>query len=126
MAVYSDGHKTFMIKKGGVKKTDFTTFIESLKLSDNSILIMDNASIHKNLILKKTVDTCYTPPYSPEFNAIELCFAKVKRNFRRLNANHCGEIVVPNMISTAVNSLTEKDIVSCFDHVLNTFVRKTV
>jgi hypothetical protein len=47
MAVYSDGHKTFMIKKGGVKKTDFTTFIESLKLSDNSILIMDNASIHK-------------------------------------------------------------------------------
>jgi transposase len=84
MAVFSDGRKEFVVKKGSVKKTDFVAFIESLSLCNNSVAIMDNI--------------CYTPPYSPEFNAIELCFAKVKRDFRRLN-------YIPNETKTHVSDM---------------------
>jgi transposase len=86
------------VKKGSVKKKDFVAFIESLSLFNNSVAIMDNASIHKKLVLSHPVNICYTHPYSPEFNAIELCFAKVKRDFRRLN-------YIPNETKTHVSDM---------------------
>ena len=127
MAVFSDGRKEFVVKKGSVKKTDFVAFIESLSLCNNSVVIMDNASIHKKLVLSHPVNICYTPPYSPEFNAIELCFAKVKRDFRRLNyIPNETKTHVSDMISLAFGNLTDKIIMGCFEHVWNTYVYKAV
>ena len=47
-------------------------------------LIMDNASIHKKLTLDRSTNVIYTPPYSPEYQPIELCFSQVKRNVRNI------------------------------------------
>ena len=47
---------------------------------------MDNASIHKTKELKeilnhKKYNVVYTPPYSPEFNPIEMVFGNIKHHY---------------------------------------------
>ena len=70
LAVFSDGRKAHMVKKGAIKRVDFVKFIDTLKLDAKTMLVMDNASIHKRMELQTTPDICYRPPYSPEFNPI--------------------------------------------------------
>ena len=48
-----------------------------------SVIIMDNASIHVNPRIKEAIEAhgCqirYLPPYSPDFNPIELTFSVLK------------------------------------------------
>jgi len=77
--------------------------IESLKPGD--VVIMDNLSSHK---VKGVVDAIesveakvlYLPPYSPDFNPIELAFSKLKQLIRSAKQrtvdalwNTCGDIL---------------------------------
>ena len=55
---------------------------------DNSILVMDNCSIHKSQVLKDIVEShgCrlyFLPPYSPDLNPIEESFSSLKAWIRR-------------------------------------------
>lgn len=121
MAVFSNGHKAFVVQQGAIKRKDFAAFIDTLALTESSVLVIDNASIHKKLELTTDPTILFTPPYSPEFNPIELCFANVKRAFRKLN-----NAVVPNvpaLITSSVESLSSQIIGNCFDHVWNNFVK---
>jgi transposase len=120
MAVFSNGTKAFTIKKGSIKRTDFISFIDSLKLNNDSMIIIDNASIHKKLELSTNPLICYTPPYSPEFNAIELCFGKIKGIFRKLNITSNANI--SNLISLSIEKLLSSEIISCFNHVSTNFI----
>jgi transposase len=124
MAVYSDGRKQFSIKKGSVNKKYFTEFVDSLDLQQDVMVVLDNASIHKNLDMQTRPDLCYTPPYSPEFNAIELCFSNIKRYFRKLNIGTQDN--VHDLIRKAIDYLSIRDVMACFDHVKHVHVRKGV
>jgi transposase len=91
---YLDGT---LIYQGSITADIFESWIENTVLpqcgsngGDRSILIMDNASIHKSNTLKQlciaaNVDLVFLPPYSPDFNPIEATFgdlkAWVKRNY---------------------------------------------
>lgn len=49
----------------------------------NSVLVVDNASIHKVAGIRELVEESgmrllYLPPYSPNFNPIELAFSTIK------------------------------------------------
>ena len=72
--------------KGGVNRVVFCDFLKSLNLPHGSVLLLDNASIHRGNAVMKTLEEMgviplYVPPYSPWFNPIEKCFSSVKRNF---------------------------------------------
>ena len=59
-------------------------------LTDNHVVIMDNASFHKGsetaaLIRTSGASLLFLPPYSPELNPIEKDFANIKR-IRQYNA----------------------------------------
>ena len=59
-------------------------------LTDNHVVIMDNASFHKGsqtvaLIRASGASLLFLPPYSPELNPIEKDFANIKR-IRQYNA----------------------------------------
>ena len=49
----------------------------------NSVLVMDNATIHHNEELIKIIESVgcriiFLPPYSPNYNSIELVFSVIK------------------------------------------------
>jgi transposase len=72
--------------KGGLTRNGFCEFIQSLDLPQGSVLLLDNASIHKgdqafNTFKNKGFIPLYVPPYSPWYNPIEKCFSIVKRVF---------------------------------------------
>ena len=80
--------------EGSINTDLFVQFIDALDLYPGMVLLMDNVSLRvstrafahhskkiKDLCKSKNIDILYTPPYSPWFNPIELCFSIVKRHF---------------------------------------------
>jgi DDE superfamily endonuclease len=56
----------------------------------NSIVIMDNASIHNSIVIRDLIEAAgailvYTAPYFPEFNPIEFMFGEYKKSLRRIS-----------------------------------------
>lgn len=59
--------------------------VPTLRLGD--IVVLDNLVIHKQLEVRAAIEAAgaavrFLPPYSPDFNPIELAFAKLKAYFR--------------------------------------------
>lgn len=79
-----------MLKVGGLKKIDFAGFVQSLKLDSSCLMLLDNASIHKNLFADaepcgvQLPEFCFVPPYTPELNPIENVFHALKSRVRKL------------------------------------------
>lgn len=93
----------FRIKEGSFKRDDFVSFlgnelknfVEQYKanhlpdsLKDKELyFVMDNASIHKNGDVERTLRSIgltpvYLPPYGPIFNPCELVFGQIKKRMR--------------------------------------------
>jgi transposase len=80
-----------LIIQGSVTKEVFIWWLVNKVIPfmpPGSILIMDNAPIHHNLGLdellqERRIQLKYLPPYSPDFNPIELVFNTVKAWVRR-------------------------------------------
>ena len=82
----SDGWVSRQIFKGGTNRKIFSEFIRSLDLPTGSVILLDNASIHKgdevfDAFKQKGFIPLYVPPYSPWYNPIEKCFRIVKYSF---------------------------------------------
>ena len=75
---------------GAMKRVDFERFLSQdllPRLTEGSVLVLDNATIHKGGQIAELVEQAgcrllYLPPYSPDFNPIELIWAYVKRLLR--------------------------------------------
>ena len=66
--------------------SSFLDFLRDLDLDNRHVLLLDNVSFHhsksvKEYLAERDVGILYTPPYSPWFNPIEMCFSIVKRKF---------------------------------------------
>jgi transposase/arginine repressor len=118
LAIFSYGRIEYFITKGGICKEMFQTFINNLCLSNNEAILMDNASIHKNLTLNNKVNIIYTPPYSPEYNAIELCFSQIKQVYKKQNIFQNNEIET-TIVDSIFNGLSSDKIYNCYNHVDN-------
>jgi transposase len=58
-------------------------------LCPGGILVMDNLSAHTGETIRQLIEAQgarlkFLPPYSPDFNPIELCWSKIKTALRRL------------------------------------------
>jgi len=123
MAICHEGILHFQIKntvKEGVKKEDFIQFLRDLFLklnpAKNFLLIMDNASIHRSNLVKYFVKDCgveivFLPPYSPDYNAIELAFGTIKSKVRyKFFENH----LLLETIVSSVNDLQQSGVIKNF------------
>ena len=59
------------------------------QLKPGQVVILDNASFHQGGRIRELIEECgchllYLPPYSPDFNPIERCWARLKPIARRL------------------------------------------
>ena len=76
---------------GAIDRGAFEAYIKEVlvpELRPGDIVVMDNLSSHKGPKARKMIEDAgaqllFLPPYSPEFNPIELAFAKLKARLRK-------------------------------------------
>ena len=79
---------------GPINGEIFLAYVEQFlvpTLKPNDIVIMDNLSAHKVKGVRSAIEAAgaklvYLPPYSPDFNPIEMVFAKLKARLRKAAA----------------------------------------
>jgi transposase len=89
-ALGHDGVRCATTVDGAVNREVFEAFVEQVlvpTLSAGDVVVMDNLSSHKGHRVRQLVEAAgatvlYLPPYSPDFNPIELAFAKLKQLMR--------------------------------------------
>jgi transposase len=83
-----------MVSEGGVTSAVFEAYVEHIlgpSLRPGQIVLLDNLSAHKSprlrtLLAARNCHLWYLPTYSPDYSPIELAFAKVKAELRRVGA----------------------------------------
>jgi len=83
-----------LIFEGTLNKELFAEYLKTqLKptLSPNDVVLLDNSSVHKSKLVLQTMEECgikylFLPPYSPDFNPIELLWAQMKAFLRKSKA----------------------------------------
>ena len=89
------------------------------RLREGDLVVWDNHSVHKRprlreLIRARGADLVWQPRYSPEFNACEEMWSKVKRLVRRARAD--TESALTEALSSAVGALTWEDAAGWLGH----------
>jgi transposase len=100
----------------------FCVYVEQVlvpTLKRGDVVVMDNLSAHKRpqirwLIEAAGASTLYLPPYSPDFNPIEMIWSKVKGLLRSLAARTIDTL--HNAFGRAFAAVTPGDIRGCFRH----------
>lgn len=111
-----------LVYKGTMNGEFFSAYIEnclapSMKRGDT--LILDNLSSHKvdyalQPLIDKGVKVVFLPPYSPDFNPIELAWSKIKSYLRKAKARTYDSLFVA--IGEALDNITESDILGWVKH----------
>jgi transposase len=76
---------------GPINRNAFETYVAKVlvpELRPGDTVVMDNLSSHKGLRVRQMIEATgaelrYLPPYSPDFNPIEMAFAKLKALLRK-------------------------------------------
>lgn len=123
-----EGMVATMSKRGAMKRVDVERFLEVdllPNLTANSVLVLDNAKIHKGGRIKEIVSEAgssllYLSPYSPDFSPIELAWGWIKQQVRRLcpREEEARQSAVENAVSTLPKEFTEAWFGKC-GYVLN-------
>ena len=66
------------------------------------------------MICSRGAHLIYLPPYSPDFNPIELAWSKVKTILRRLKARTLPDLI--EALKEALLAITPQDIHAWFSH----------
>jgi len=124
MAIHENGVRHHRIFQKSVGGQQFSTFIETAPFPPNSVILLDNHSMHKTKMVreiahKKGYKLLYTPPYSPEFNPIELMFGITKNRFYKLRYSDHGISNVGEAVEACVSQCASpQTITNCFQHVV--------
>ena len=100
----------------------FLAFLEQVlcpNLKPGQIVVMDNLTAHKvdgvfDLIQQAGASVFYLPPYSPDFNPIEKCWAQVKQRLRTLKARSLPSLQLA--LQDALGNLTAQNTIAYFQH----------
>lgn len=90
-AITVDGWLAFSTSWETMNKKRFTTWVRAVlapRLRPGNVVVMDNLKAHhaarvRELIEERGATIRFLPPYSPDLNPIEPCWAIVKKELRR-------------------------------------------
>lgn len=76
---------------GPINRDAFQAYVERVlvpELNPGDIVVMDNLSSHKGPAVRAVIEAAgarllFLPPYSPDFNPIEMAFSKLKAGLRK-------------------------------------------
>lgn len=104
-----------MVIRGPVDTEVFRAYTNEVlapTLFDGDIVVLDNLRAHKAPDIRERIESkgatlWYLPPYSPDFNPIEMMWSKVKAHLRRAAAR--TEEALYDAVATAIQTITTKD-----------------
>ncbi len=116
------GVRCSMQIEGAIDADSFTSFVEQVlapKLAAGDIVVLDNLSSHKVVRVRELIEArgatvVYLPPYSPDFNPIELAFSKIKQLLRTLGAR--TKEALWNAMQGVLDKVTPDDAAAFFRH----------
>jgi len=121
-ALRHDGLTTPLVVDGPMNGDVFLAYVRqhlvpTLRAGD--VVVMDNLSAHKKAGVREAIESCgawlvYLPPYSPDFNPIELVFAKLKWLLRSAAERTIAELW--HRIGTLVDRFLPQECHNYFRH----------
>jgi hypothetical protein len=125
MGMHMDGSKHHALLTGSVRSAHFADFMSQSPFPPGTVVLLDNHSMHKTKLVQsyaqsKGYTLLNTPPYSPEFNPIELVFGITKNAFYKSRYDE-GEFASGDMAGIVTKCLgaaaTPSAVAGCFRHV---------
>jgi transposase len=121
-ALFSTGLKAMMTIEGGTTGDVFLVYITQVlvpTLKRGNIVVMDNLRAHKVPGVKEAIESVgatllYLPPYSFDFNPIELAWSKLKEHLRSTEARTREDL--DDAIAEAMELITRKDARGWYRH----------
>ncbi len=109
-----------MVLDGPMNGAAFLAYVEQVlapSLSPGDIVIMDNLPAHKPIAVRRAIEDAgaklrFQPPYSPDFNPIELAFAKLKSILRKAAARTIDDLW--RVIADALDTFTTTECANYF------------
>lgn len=109
-----------VVVPGAVDRDAFDAFVErrlAPGLRAGQVVVLDNLSVHKSPAARQHVEAAggrlvFLPTYSPDFNPIELAFAKCKASVRRAEPRDFGAVVAA--VGAALAAVTGEDATGFF------------
>lgn len=121
-ALTLQGVQAPFLLEGSMNGPTFETYIEQLlapTLKVGDIVILDNLASHKHEVIRTLIEARgatveFLPPYSPDLNPIEKCWAKVKTALRKLQARTYEALL--DALAAALRAVTPQDAAAWFKH----------
>lgn len=100
----------------------FVAFVESFlvpQLKPGQVVVLDNLPAHKSPRIDRLIESAGArvlrlPPYSPDFNPIEMAISKIKALLRKLARRTVSEVM--EAIGVALASVSEEDALNFIRH----------
>jgi transposase len=104
-----------MLLDGPMNGDAFLAYVDQVlvpELAPDDIVIMDNLPAHKVKGVRHAIEAVgakllYLPPYSPDFNPIEMAFSKLKAILRKVAARSIDDLW--QAIANALDSFSQQD-----------------
>jgi transposase len=116
------GVRAMMTVEGATDAEVFETFLERVllrKLKPGDIVVLDNVGAHRTADVRRLIEAAgarvlYLPPYSPDLNPIELCWAKLKALLKEFRAR--TRDALDDAIHRAMDLIDGSDAAAWFAH----------
>jgi transposase len=110
------------ILEGAMNRVAFETYVRSQLLPTlrrGDIVVLDNLSAHTGETIRQLIEARgarvqFLPPYSSDFNPIELCWSKIKTALRAAKARTFDTLI--EALAKALRSISLTDIQNWFAH----------
>ena len=108
--------------EGALNGLAFETYVDQVlapTLQPGDVIVIDNLSAHKGVAIRAAIEArqarvVFLPPYSPDLNPIEKCWAKVKTALRAAKAQTFDALV--DAVCDALHTITPEDAAAWFAH----------
>jgi transposase len=107
-----DGLQAAGVFNGPIDNVSFLAYVEQVlvpTLRTGDVVVLDNLAVHKQPAVRAAIEAVgaqlrFLPPYSPDFNPIELAFAKLKTFIRAARPRTFDHVC--DLIATALGLFT--------------------
>ena len=101
-----------MVRDGAMSGAAFLAYVQHVlvpTLAPGDIVVMDNLPAHKPVAVRHAIEAAgaemrFLPPYSPDFNPIEMAFSKLKAFLKKVAARTVDDLW--DAIANGIDSFT--------------------